>query len=437
MSRQPATAALVITGDELLRGFIQDAHSGYLAAQLRDQHIELVDVHIVGDDFAKIEAALRRDAGQEPVDLVIVSGGLGPTHDDRTSEAVGRATGRELVVDDAALATVEARVRAYGRMKTPEEAAVFAPGNRKQATVPEGALLLDPLGTAPGYVLDGGADGVTYVVLPGPPSELRHAWSEARRTAPIVALGRRGGDQHERLLRIWGVPESAASRLLDGTGHVDDPTSRVTICARDGELELSVRGTDGDAVDQLVDQLDDGLGASVFARDDEAPIAALVGSMLAARGWTLATAESCTGGLLGGELTAVAGSSSWYHGGFVTYSYAAKVELLGVDFELLEAVGAVSEPVARAMARGARARLGSDVAVAITGVAGPGGGTPEKPVGTVHFAVTCGDAELHRLVRLPGDRATVRRRSVMVALHLVRELLGGDVVPPVVDGPEG
>ena len=437
MTPSPARAALLITGDELLRGFVQDAHSGFLAGQLRDQHIDLVDVHIVGDDFVKIEAALRRDQGQDPVDLVIISGGLGPTHDDRTTEAVARATGRSLVVDAGALATVEARVRAYGRMKTPEEAAIFAPGNRKQATVPEGAILLDPLGTAPGYVLDGGADGITYVVLPGPPSELRHAWSEARRTAPIVALGARGGAQHERLLRTWGVPESTASHLLDGLDHADDTRSRVTICARDGELELSVRGTDAAAVDDLVGRLDDGLGAAVFARDEEAPVAALVGTLLAARGWTLATAESCTGGLLGGELTAIGGSSSWYHGGFVTYSYAAKVELLGVDLGLLEQVGAVSEPVARAMARGARERLGSDVAVAITGVAGPGGGTPEKPVGTVHFAVAAGGEERHRLVHLPGDRATVRRRSVIIALHLVRELLEGAAATPPVEGPEG
>ncbi|MBC7460921.1 MAG: nicotinamide-nucleotide amidohydrolase family protein [Thermoleophilia bacterium] len=418
----PARAALVITGDELLRGFIQDAHSGFLAEQLRDQRIDLVDVHIVGDDFARIEAALRRDSGQEPVDLVIVSGGLGPTHDDRTTEAVGRATGRGLEVRADALKVVAARVRAYGR-RTDAELELFAAGNRKQATMPTGALWLDPLGTAPGYVLDGGADGVTYVVLPGPPSELRHAWSAARATAPIIELGARGGTRHERLLRVWGIAESAASRLLDATGHVDGDGCRVTICARDGELELSVRGTDAAAVDALVAQLEVGMPDEVFARDDERPIAQLVGAELTARAWTLATAESCTGGLLGGDLTAGEGASTWYHGGFVTYSYEAKTELLGVETDLLERVGAVSEEVARAMARGARARLGSDVAVAITGVAGPGGGTPEKPVGTVHLAVVSPAGELHRQIRMPGDRATVRRRSCVVALHMVRELL--------------
>jgi nicotinamide-nucleotide amidase len=260
-------------------------------------------------------------------------------------------------------------------------------------------------------------------VLPGPPSELRHAWGEARRTAPIIELGERGGARHERLLRIWGVPESAASRLLDATGHVDDDASRVTICARDGELELSIRGTDTARVDALVAELERGMPDEVFARDDERSIAQLVGAQLAARGWTLATAESCTGGLLGGDLTAAEGASSWYHGGFVTYSYEAKTELLGVEAELLARVGAVSEEVARAMAQGARARLNSNVAVAITGVAGPGGGTAEKPVGTVHFAVSSAEQELHRQVRLPGDRATVRRRSCTIALHMVRELL--------------
>lgn len=422
MTVRPARAALVITGDELLRGFIQDAHSGFLAEQLRNQHIDLVDVHIVGDDFAKIEAALRRDAGQEPVDLVIVSGGLGPTHDDRTTEAVARATGRELEVRADALALVEARIRAFGR-RTPEQLAAFASGNAKQATMPADALVLDPSGTAPGYVLDRGADGITYVVLPGPPSELRHAWREARTTAPIVALAARGGEQHERLLRIWGIPESAASLLLDATGHVDDDARRVTICARDGELELSIRGTDVASIDQLVTRLASDMSEAVFAVDDERSIARIVGAQVAARGWTLATAESCTGGLLGGELTAAEGASSWYHGGFVTYSYEAKTELLGVDSALLERVGAVSEDVARAMATGARVRLGSDVAVAITGVAGPGGGTEEKPVGTVHFAVSSPLGDVHRHVRIPGDRASVRRRSCSIALHMLRELL--------------
>jgi len=415
-------ALLLITGDELLRGFIQDANSGYLANELRELGVELERIQIIGDDFDTIRDAVT-DARDAAIDLVVLSGGLGPTHDDRTSDAVAAAAGVPLELRADVLEIVESRVRAYGRMRTPEEVATFTPGNRKQATLPRGAEWADPLGTAPGYVLDAGS--CVVVVLPGPPSELRHAWRGVLTTAPVRAVVARVGARHERLIRIWGVPESRASQVLAATGHEDTTERRVTICARDGELEIATRGTDVGAVDELVDALRTEFGTSVFAVDDHRPVAALVAALLTQRAWSLATVESCTGGLLGGTLTELAGSSAWYQGGLVTYSNAAKHALAGVDPALIAAHGAVSEEVARAMASGGRAALDADVAIAITGIAGPGGGMEDRPVGTVHLGFATPDGVTHRQIRVPGDRVTVRRRSCHVALHGLRLALEG------------
>ncbi|MCW2926538.1 MAG: Competence/damage-inducible CinA-like protein [Thermoleophilia bacterium] len=417
---EPSTevrARIVITGDELLRGFIRDANGGYLAERIRELGLVLDAIRIVGDDFATIERELA-EADAAGIDVVIVTGGLGPTHDDRTSEAVARALGVELELREDALEVVEARVRAYGRMRTPEEIATFTPGNRKQATMPAGAQWVDPLGTAPGFTV--GQGGRLTCVLPGPPSELRHAWRGIEASEPLGAVLARVGTRHERLLRVWGVPESRASQVLAGIGHEDSPASRITICARDGELELAMRGTDAAAVDALFEALDGELGSGVFARDDHREVAALVAEALGAKGWRAATAESCTGGMLGSILTSQPGSSAWYLGGVVAYANQVKVGLAHVDEALLEAHGAVSEPVARALAAGACSATGADVGIGITGVAGPGGGTAEKPVGTVHVAISMPSGDVHRALRMPGDRETIRRRTCAIALHELR-----------------
>jgi nicotinamide-nucleotide amidase len=419
-ARPSLRARLLLTGDELLRGFIQDANSGFIAAQLRDLGIEPDELRIIGDDHDVIERALDVALHRDGVDLVVVTGGLGPTHDDRTSEAVARACGVDMQLDEGALDVVEARVRAYGRMRTPEQVATFTPGNRKQATMPAGATWVDPLGTAPGYVLDAG-NGQVVAVLPGPPAELQHAWRGILATDELGALREQVGVRHERLVRLWGVPESRGSQVLASLGHVDGEARRVTICARDGELEVSVRGSDAAAVDELVAGLCEGFGDEVFAVDDERSVVELVGDRLVAEGHVLATCESCTGGMLGGMFTAVAGSSSWFAGGLVTYANEAKVALAGVQQQLLDEHGAVSEQVARAMAEGARRALGAGVGIGITGIAGPGGGTKDKPVGTVHVAVAGpGAAQRHRQLRIPGNRETVRRRSSVIALHELR-----------------
>ncbi|MCW2921985.1 MAG: Competence/damage-inducible CinA-like protein [Thermoleophilia bacterium] len=416
------TARLLLTGDELLRGFIQDANSGFIAARLRDLGIELDSIRIVGDDYAAIEHELRLARDIDGVDLVVVTGGLGPTHDDRTSEAVATALGVALELREDALEVVESRVRAYGRMRTPEEVATFTPGNRKQATIPVGATWVDPLGTAPGYVV-AAANERAVAVLPGPPAELRHAWSGIEASSQLLALQARVGERHERLVRLWGIPESRGSQVLVDLGHEDSPERRVTICARDGELEVAVRGSDVAAVDTLVEALCSSFDDAVFAVDDHRAVVDLVGELLRDRGWTLAFAESCTGGLLGAMVTELAGSSEWFLGSAVTYSNAAKVALVGVAEATLEAHGAVSEATAREMARGARVAFGADVAIAVTGIAGPGGGTPDKPVGTVHVAIATPEGEQHLPLRMPGNRAIVRRRSCAIALHALRREL--------------
>jgi nicotinamide-nucleotide amidase len=416
------TARLLLTGDELLRGFVQDANSGHVAARLRDLGIELDAIRIVGDDHAVIERELRIARDVDGVDLVVITGGLGPTHDDRTSEAVATALGVALELQPDALEVVESRVRAYGRMRTAEEIATFTPGNRKQATLPAGATWVDPLGTAPGYVVADAA-GCAVAVLPGPPAELRHAWAGIEATPELATLRARVGERHERLVRIWGVPESRGSQVLVDLGHADSPERRVTICARDGELEVAVRGSDVAGVDALVDALRSSFDDAVFAVDDERDVVEFVGELLRARGWTLALAESCTGGMLGAMVTALAGSSEWFLGSAVTYANSAKVALVGVEQVTLDAHGAVSEATAREMATGARTAFGADVGIGITGIAGPGGGTADKPVGTVHVGISTPSGDRHLPLRMPGNRAIVRRRSCQIALHELRRML--------------
>jgi nicotinamide-nucleotide amidase len=421
--KHPARAVAIATGDEILRGFVHEANTMVIARGLRDADIDLVAIRVVGDSPDALQRVLE-EAAASGVELVVTTGGLGPTHDDRTTELVAGAAGLTTELREDALEFVEARVRAYGRMRTPEEAATFAPGNRKQATLPVGALMLEPLGTAPGYVVEAQAGAPTFVVLPGPPSEMRHAWRAALASEPVQALAHRAGAANERVLRAWGVPESAASQALAELGHEDSDACRVTLCARDGELELSIRGRDRDAVTRVVDGMRGALGASVFAVDDERSIARIVGERAAELGWAIATAESCTGGMLAAALTDEAGSSAWFAGSVVSYANEVKEQALGVPADVLVTHGAVSEATAAAMAEGVLRTIDADVAISITGIAGPGGGSDEKPVGTVHLAARGpGGLSAARRIRIPGDRATVRRRTVNIALHMLRELL--------------
>lgn len=412
-------AVVVATGSELVRGDRSDLNGPFLARAALALGLEPARIEIVGDAPAELEAALR--AGLE-ADALLLSGGLGPTHDDRTVELLARAAGVPLVVDPELEAQIEAVSRvAAERLHRPY--ADFASGVTKQATRPEGALSLGLAGTAPGLVLRA-PNGCVVVVLPGPPPELRRLWPRALETEPLRELLARARPPGRRVLRLFGVSESAVARALAEAGGDGDGVE-ATICARDFEIhvDLVVEPDAGARADALEGELVARLDRWLYGRD-ERPVEEHVLALCRARGLTLATAESCTGGLVAARVTSVPGSSSVFLGGVVAYANETKVRELGVPGELLAAHGAVSPEVAEAMARGARERLGADVAVAVTGIAGPDGGTPEKPVGLVHLHAEGPDGGLAREFSFPGDRASIRARSAVGALHLVRALLG-------------
>jgi nicotinamide-nucleotide amidase len=419
VNRRPR-AVVVVTGSELVRGERTDRNGPFLAAEVLSRGLEPARITIVGDAPAELEAALRE--GLE-ADACLVSGGLGPTHDDRTVEVLARAAGLELVVDEALEREIESISRTVAeRLKRPY--GDFASGVTKQATRPTSALSIGLAGTAPGLVLRA-PTGCVVVVLPGPPSELRRLWSSALVSEPMRELLDRTRPPGRRVLRLFGVSESAVARALEDAGGDGDGVE-ATICARDFEIHVDLvvepeaeeRGT---ALDSA---LSERLEHWLFARD-ERRVEELVLSLASARGLRLATAESCTGGMVATRLTDVPGSSASFIGGVVAYADEVKRSELDVPEELLERYGSVSAEVAAAMAEGARRRLGADVAVAVTGIAGPGGGTPEKPVGRVHLHAAGPEGSLARMLDLPGERNQIRVRATVTALHLLRALLLG------------
>ncbi len=416
MSRPRAT--IVVTGSELVRGERTDLNGPFFAREALGLGLEPARITVVGDRAEELEEALRAAvAGGE---LCLVSGGLGPTHDDRTVALVARVSGRELVLDAELERRIEDVSRGFAeRLRRPY--ADFADGVRKQALVPAGAIVLGPAGTAPGLVVE--ADGCVVVVMPGPPGELRRLWPAALETAPVQAVLARARRPGRRALRFFGASESAVAKALADAGGDGDGVE-ATICARDFEIRVDLivePGAEGRA-DAVAAGLRGPLERYLFA-EDERPVQEIVLDLCRARGLTLATAESCTGGLVAARLTEVPGSSDVFVGGIVAYSDGVKRGELGVPEDVLAAHGAVSAETAAAMAAGVRARLGADVGVAVTGVAGPGGGTEEKPVGLVFFHAAGPDGEEALRFELPGDREWIRTRSAVTALHLVRRLL--------------
>ena len=417
-ARERPRAVVVVTGSELVRGERTDLNGPFLAREALKHGLEPARIAIVGDDAAELEATLR-DALD--ADAVLVSGGLGPTHDDRTVEMVARALGLELVVDPDLEAQIEAVSRAAAeRMR--RDYAQFAPGVTKQATKPVGALSLGLAGTAPGLLIprDGGR---VVVVLPGPPGELQRLWPNALQMEAFRELLARTRAPGRRVFRLFGVSESAVARALADAGGDGDGVE-TTICARDFEVHVDF------VVERGAEARADELEASFFAPlqewlygRDERGVEEHVLELCRARGLTLATAESCTGGLVAARLTSIPGSSDVVLGGVVAYANEVKERELGVPAAVLAAHGAVSAEVAGAMARGARERLHADIAVSVTGVAGPDGGREEKPVGLVYCHASGPDGELGRELTFPGDRGAIRARSVVIALHLVRTLL--------------
>jgi competence/damage-inducible protein CinA-like protein len=409
---------VVVTGSELVRGERTDRNGPFLAGEALSHGLEPARITIVGDAPAELEAALSE--GLE-ADVCLVSGGLGPTHDDRTVELVAQAAGVELVVDEALQREIESISRAVAeRLRRPY--ADFAAGVTKQATRPASAVSIGLAGTAPGLVFSA-PTGCVVVVLPGPPAELRRLWPNALASEPMRELLAQTRPPGRRVLRLFGVSESAVARALDEAGG-DGGGVEATICARDFEIHVDLVVEPG--AEERGEELDDALRARLeewlFARD-ERRVEELVLSLAGARGLRLATAESCTGGMVAARLTDVPGSSASFVGGVVAYADEVKRDELDVTGKLLAEHGAVSAEVAAAMAEGARRRLGADVAVAVTGIAGPDGGTPEKPVGRVHLHAAGPEGSLARVLDLPGEREQVRHRATVTALHLLRALL--------------
>jgi nicotinamide-nucleotide amidase len=419
-------AGIVVTGTEVLTGRVDDRNGPRLAEQLRVLGVDVGSVVIVGDRAADLQSALGFLAGSG-VDLVITTGGLGPTADDLTAQVVGEVQGRPSAVDpelERRIGAIVARLMA-GRGWRADPAATAA-GVAKQARVPEGATVIEPVGTAPGLVVPvaAGRSGPPVVVLPGPPAELQGMWPAALAAAPVRAVLAGAEELRQETLRLWGTPESelaATLRRIDG----QLAGLEVTTCLRDGELEIVTRfGRDAaPAYERLATAVRVDFGDTLFSTGPT--VDDLVAGGLADRGWTVATGESCTGGLLSARLTARAGSSAWVLGGVAAYADAAKEHLLGVPAATLAEVGAVSPEVALALAEGARQRLCADVGVGVTGIAGPGGGTAAKPVGTVHLAAVGPEGLLTRSLVVPGSREAVRQRTTTVALQLLRQLLVG------------
>jgi nicotinamide-nucleotide amidase len=471
-----ARAGIVVTGTEVLTGRVADRNGPWLADRLEELGVDLAHIAIVGDRRADMLAALRFMAA-EGMDVIVTSGGLGPTADDLTAEVVGEFQGREMVLDEALEERIAEILRPLAKRWPNLDMEAIRASNRKQAVIPSGATVLDPVGTAPGLVVapaeragagaegqverledtagpdapaedvrdpggrsgastpgDPAARGPTVVVLPGPPRELQPMWEAAVRTDTLRAALAGATVYRRRTLRLFGIPESEIAETLRVAAREDVELDRleVTTCLKRGEIEVVTRYEPAaeEVYDAFVAKVRERHAEALFSEDgatvDEQVAALLLGHppspQRAAR--TIATAESCTGGLLAARLTELPGASEYVRGAIVAYANDVKIALADVPAALVERHGAVSPEVARALADGARGRLGADVGVGVTGIAGPGGATPEKPVGYVCLSVTAADGDsLTRSVTLPGSRADVRDRATTVALHLVRRLL--------------
>jgi nicotinamide-nucleotide amidase len=426
-----ARAGIVVTGTEVLTGRVSDRNGPWLAERLRELGVDLAYVQIVGDRREDMDAALRFMA-ERGMDVVLTSGGLGPTADDLTAEVVAHFQGRELVLDEALERRIAEIVAPLAKRWPHLDVAAIEAGTRKQATVPRGATVLEPVGTAPGLVVppgDAGDGGPTVVVLPGPPRELQPMWAQATETRALQAAIAGATDYRQGTLRLFGMPESEIAETLRVAERDGVPLERleITTCLKRGEIEVVTRYEPdaGGVYEDLVEVVAERHANTLFSTDGST-VDEIVARRLAERGCTIATAESCTGGLLAARLTERAGASDYVTGGLVVYSNEAKVALAGVAQELIEGHGAVSGEVALALAAGARERVGADLGVGVTGIAGPGGGTAEKPVGLVWLSIAGpGDSSVTRSVNLPGGRADVRDRATTVAMHMLLGVLDG------------
>jgi nicotinamide-nucleotide amidase len=412
------SAQIIAVGSELLTPHRADTNSLYLTARLNEIGLDVRTKMIVGDDRRDLDAAFQHALSR--TDVVILTGGLGPTADDLTREVVAAALERPLEEDAAILERLRQRFVSRG-LTMPEI-------NRRQAQVPRGAVVLPNLnGTAPGLWMEAGERIV--VLLPGPPREMQPIVEQF--VVPRLAARTGGRRVHRRVIKITGRAESQveeiAQPLYRQMAEWKVPVD-TTILASPGQIELhlSARGPEIALLDQELDRavatLVEALGDIVFSTDGR-NLPEVVGALLQERHARVAVAESCTGGLVLGRLTDVAGSSAWVVGGITAYANEVKIEQVGVPAGTIAAHGAVSEPVGAAMAEGVRQRLHAEIGVGVTGIAGPAGGSADKPVGTVVIAVSSASANRVRTFRFIGDRQMVRTQSTQAALEMIRRLL--------------
>jgi competence/damage-inducible protein CinA-like protein len=409
------TAEIIAIGSELLSPNRSDTNSLWLTDQLNRIGIDVRLKTIVGDDDARLEEVVKDAVKRSRV--VITTGGLGPTEDDITRKVVARALGRRLSLDEAVLEEIRARFRSFGVARMPER-------NSRQAMVITGAdVLPNPNGTAPGLYLE--HEGCAIALMPGPPREMKPMFENH----VLTRISNAGGDTRfaTRVLRVAGMGESAVDEKIAPI-YTKYENPQTTILFNSSEIEIHLRAhgrTEADAetlLDDLSLKIEKELGNSAFSFRGET-MEEVVGRRLAMTEFTLAVAESCTGGLIAQRLTSVPGSSKYFIEGCVTYSNESKVRLLGVDKKVIREFGAVSQQVARDMARGVRHRAKTDFGLAVTGIAGPGGGTEEKPVGLVYIALADDAHTEHRKLTIPGDRELVRWRASQAALDMLRRRL--------------
>jgi nicotinamide-nucleotide amidase len=408
-----ASVEIVTIGTEILLGQLVDTNSVFIAHELADHGLDVYAKHSVGDNADRLAAML--DGVLERADGVVTTGGLGPTVDDLTKDAVARAVGKPLVLHEPSLRAIEERFRAFGRTMTDN--------NRRQAYLPEGSVVLDnPHGTAPGFVALRD-DGRFVACMPGVPREMKPMLQEKLLPWLVERFALRAAI-FTRTLHTIGIGESDLdSRVEDLFRTLENP--KIAMLAHGFRVDVKIMAKAHDEAEAhaliapIEAELRKRIGSHLYGADETTLPAAIV-ERLEARGWTLGTAESCTGGAVADRIVSVAGASAVFLGGIVAYDNAVKTSMLGVSGAVIEAYGAVSEETAVAMARGARCALGTDLAIATTGIAGPGGGTPEKPVGLVWFALACGDEEVEtRRLTFPGTRSDIRERATMAALGLL------------------
>jgi len=407
-------AEIIATGSELLSGGVVDTNSVFLAEELLEIGIETSFKTIVGDDEKDMEDAVR--TARERVDVILVTGGIGPTEDDITRKALARVLKKRLVLSDDALKAVKAVFKAKGKE--------YPAANDRQALIPAGARLLrNPVGVAPGFTLV--EDGKFVAVLPGVPAEMQAMFLEGLRPALEEHFGGKAVIRR-KVLHTCGLSESKVNELIQDILKQKRPAMGLT--ARDTGVDIRIVAHEGSGarsrstMERIEAEVRKKLGDAIYGVDGQ-DMEEVVGALLTQRKRTLAVAESCTGGLISGRITNIAGSSAYFERGVVVYSNAAKTELLGVPADRIERYGAVSREVAKAMAQGMRERAKTDLGLAVTGIAGPSGGTPEKPVGLVYIALATIDGVTVSEDRFLGTRSQVRQRTAQMAMDMVRRYL--------------